>query len=154
MTLASRVGLLEWVPKITYLDCDVPTSFTLLLPQGRWRYRSTGHGGRDVAESGVTESFVVRHDRGYELRLRFTEEEWVESVEPWLKIVHAQEQSFTLQLDANDAATIHTVYLVSPVTGDVVSPEPNPYSGVLELAVAVRTSDGTALSYPYFPSLA
>lgn len=147
-------ALLEWVPKITYLNCDVSTSFTLRIPQAPWRYRSRAKGGRDQSDSRVTESFVTRTDRMLELNLRFTEEEWVASVEPWLMIVHGQEQSFTVQLDALDATTAFTAFLVSPVTNEVVSPEPGDMNGVLELAVTVMTSDGAAVSENYFPSLA
>lgn len=153
MALGSMTGL-EWIPKITYSDCGVETDFTLRIPMGRWYYRSFSKGGQDESDSGVQENFSTRHDRILVLKLRFTEEEWVEDVEPFFKVLFGEAQAWTLQLDKDDSGTEHTVYLVSPVTGEDVSPEWNPFDGVLELEIAVRTSDSTAFSYPYFPSLA
>ena len=152
MSLGTYTAL-EWVPKVTYDNCGTPVVFTLALPQMAWRYSSKDLGGHDVAASGVGESFVIRHDRVLTLTWRFTEEEWVETVEPFFQTVHAQAQAFTIQADQSDVATAKLVRLVRPQTGDSIEPRPNPYDGVLDLEFVVRTDDGSAFPYPYFPSL-
>lgn len=151
--LDSMVGL-EWIPSFTYDDCGVPQNLTLTIPQGAWRYAGRYKGGWDEAESGVQESWGTREDKILRLLLRFTEEEWVEGVWPMLAILHSQAQEFTIQFDKDDGGTAHTVYLVAPVPNDEVEPRANPFSGILELELSVRSSDGSDLSYPYFPSLA
>lgn len=149
------VQLLEWVPKFTYSDCDVPTTFTLRIPAAAWRPALMVNGGFETATSGVQESFGTRTDRVLHCTLRFTEEEWHAYVDPMFKVLHEQAQAFTFQLDAADVATSNTVRLVSPVAGEEVMPEFNPFDGVLELMIVVRTDDGSAFAGPpYFPSLA
>ena len=152
MSLGSMAGL-GWIPKFTYEDCGVSTDLTLTIPMRNWEYASMPNGGFDRAASGVGEAFVVRHDRIYALKLRFTEEEWVEGVEPMIKILTSQEQAFTVQLDKDDAATADTVRLVSPVAGTQVRPTANDFPVVLELTLELMTSSGNAFAgYPYFPS--
>jgi hypothetical protein len=152
MSLAGMAEMV-WRPKFTYLDCDVPISFELLIPMRPWDYRSGAVGGHDTATSGIDESFVIRHDRLYNLHLRLTEEEWVQDVEPMIRTLWAQAQEFTIQLDANDVGTVHDVRLVSPWMGDGIQPSRHTANGVLELDLTVRTADGSRFSYPYFPSL-
>jgi len=145
--------IFEWRPGFVYLDCDVPIEFELILPQRAWRYRSEAVGGHDVATSGIQESFVIRHDRIYRLRLRFTETEWVEKLEPMLRTLWGQAQAFTVQLDMLNDATIHTVRLVSPWMTEGAEPEPHDYPGLLELELTLRSDDGSAFSFPFFPAL-
>lgn len=149
----SDFSSLAWVPKFVYEDCGVPSTCTLTIPQGKWRYNATGRGGADEAASGVTESFVYRHDRHLRLRLRFTEEEWVENLEPMFRILWDQAQSFTVQLDKSSTSTVRSAYLISPRADETATPDFNPYDGVLEMDMEVRSADGTHWSYPYFPSL-
>jgi hypothetical protein len=59
-----------------------------------------------------------------------------------------------VQLDANDAATEHEVRLVGPWITDAVEPSYNEFDGVMECDITIRTADGSAFSYPYYPSLA
>lgn len=150
MSFGASAADLVWRPSFTYTDCDVPVSFTLILPQRAWTYRSTAVGGHDVATSGVDESFVLRHDRIYRMTLRCTETEWVESLEPMLKVLWAQAQAFTVRLDQADAATDETVRLVSPWMDEGVQPNPTEFEGVLEVELVVRSDDGSTLPYPYF----
>lgn len=150
MTFGASAAELVWRPSFTYVDCDVPQSFTLILPQRAWAYRAMAVGGHDVATSGVDESFVLRHDRAYRLTIRCTETEWVESLEPMIKVLWAQAQAFTIRFDQADAATDETVRLVSPWMDEGVEPTPVEPGGVLEFELVVRSDDGSALPYPYF----
>lgn len=152
MTLENLTAL-EWVPKITWTYCEVPTTFTLQIPQKPWSYWARSHGGVDVAASGVQESFVIRHDRGHTLRLRFTEDEWNEDVEPFLRGVMAEPQVFEIQADQSDSGTAEDFRLVSPHIGDELIPTVNPFDGVLEFEIVVRTEDGSPPEFPYFPTL-
>lgn len=141
-----------WRPLFEYLDCDVPVSFELAIPQRNWLYRSEAVGGNDTATSGVQESFVIRHDRHYVLRLRMTETEYVEDFEPMIRTLWGQAQEFTLQLDANDVATSKAVRLIAPWMGDGLQPTPHEYPGLVEVEMTVRSADGSAFSFPYFPT--
>lgn len=152
MTAFSDLAGLVWRPAFSYLDCDVPVSFELALPQRPWSYRSAGDGGHDVATSGVQESFVIRHDRLYVLHLRLTEEEYVQSFEPMIRALWAQAQEFTIQLDANDSSTEKLVRLEAPWIDDGLQPSPHEFPGVLELDITLRSADGSAFSFPFFLS--
>lgn len=144
---------LEWVPKITYSFCDSPTTFTLQIPQRNWGYFDEAHGGFDEVDSGEQEAFVTRHDRGLVLRLRITENEWIEDISPFLKAVLAEPQAFEIQLDQADSGTAEDFRLVSPRPGERIQPTPNEFDGVLELELVVRVDDGSAPPFPYFPAL-
>lgn len=152
MTLNDLSGL-YWRPRFDYLDCDVPISFELLLPQRPWIPRSTAVGGYDESTAGVQESFVLRHDRIYRLRLRMTETEFAFHFEPMIRTLWGQAQDFTVYLDANDVTTAHDVALVRPWMGDGLEPTETDLPGVFEVAIDVRTADGSVFTYPYFSDL-
>lgn len=152
MALDDLAGL-AWRPAFEYLDCDVPIAIEFSIPQRPWTYSSRAIGGYDEATSGVQESFVLRHDRIYTIRMRLTETEWVELLEPMLRTIWGQPQVFTIFLDANDDATAMDVTLVSPWMGDGAQPSEHDCPGVLEIDISVRSDDGLAFPYPYFPDL-
>jgi len=148
----STLSVLEKRPAFEYVDCEAPVAFELMIPQRFWRYRSSAQGGHDSASSGVGESWVILHERQYRLRIRLTEEEWVEDFEPMMRTLWGQWQVFTVQLDANDPTTAKSVRLVEPWFE--MEPEPTEFSGVLEVEMLVASDDGSAFEYPYYPSLA
>lgn len=148
------LNALIWRPLFSYLDCDVPISWECSIPQRPWLYRSQAVGGRDESTAGVQESFVLRHDRIYILRLRLTENEWVEDFEPMMRTLWQQAQDFTVQLDALDVTTEVTVALVGPWMDEGVEGREHDCPGVLEIDIKVRTSDGSVFpAFPYFPDL-
>lgn len=145
---------LTWVPGFAYEDCGTPITFDLSIPQLPWTYMSRAKGGWDTAASGVQASFITRHDRIYSLHLRVTEEEFVEKVEPMVKILWMQPQILTVSLDIAVPATDELVRLENPVPTAELSPsQGEEFFGVLQVDLDVRTEDGTAFSYPYHPSL-
>ena len=65
----------------------------------------------------------------------------------------AEPQAFEIQADQSDSGTAEDFRLVSPHIGDELIPTVNPFDGVLEFEIVVRTEDGSPPEYPYFPTL-
>lgn len=148
MTLPNLSGL-RWIPGFEYTDCDVPVSIELSVPQAPWAYIMDAKGGWAEVDSGEQESFVTRHNRAIDLHLRMTETEWIEKIEPMMKVLWAQAQEFGIYLDVSNYLTLYSVRLVSPVPGEEMSPTPSQTWGLLELRLRIRTSDGTPFADPY-----
>lgn len=136
---------MNWLPVFDYgSDPLALAHLALTLPPSRIDWSSSAVGGADVAASGVGEAFEIRRDRVARLRLRFWESEYA-AVEAWFAWAQGTMQPFDLTFDAGDPATKRTVRLFSPVLGEGdFAPERSDLPLVLELEVAVCTTDGAA----------
>lgn len=125
-------------------------TFTLPYSQRPWEYTSEQVGGGDISAGRVPVVYEVRRDRGAVLRPRFTEADWPD-VRAWLEACQGGAESCTVRLDAGDAGTEHTVYVIRPGADErIPRPLRGDYPGELETEVAVITTDGSAIDDPVY----
>lgn len=128
------------IPKVVYGTPEV--EFIFSKPQKFWTPASRPHGGGNVSDSGVPESFIIRRDQLVYLELRFTEAEWPDFAS-WIETVQ-DGSAFDFWFDYTDDTTRYTVYLEEPSIGDgEIRPDRDEYNSVFSHKVVLRSTSST-----------
>lgn len=131
---------MRFTPKIQYNNGVSDVVLTLSEPQKFWLPRSKPLGGRNVSDSGIPESYVVRRDQLVDVELRFTEAEWSE-VATWLEYVQDNSTAFSFWFDASDDTTEYVVYLEEPsASNEEIAPSRDDFSSILTIRLVLRST--------------
>ena len=130
---------MRMIPKVVYGHGPTPTTLQFTYPQRLWTPSTSTVGGTNTSAAGVVESFVIRRDQLLDVRLVFTELEWL-AVQAWIAWAQDNADVFDFYPDRTGGKK-YTCYLESPKVGEEVLPERGEYSPTYEITLKLRTSN-------------